>query len=377
MKITFITTLEAYWGGSEELWVRCAEYAISKGHEVQVVYYKQNELHPLLINLKNKAASYLELRKDLQGAGLFGKAVAAVKNRIYATGLKKVEEFNPDCILVSQVNNYSAPFHPLIFSFLRKFTRPFYLISQFNFDHFCLPYSDIEKARELFSKASRIYFVSQRNKLVTERQLARRIPNFRIIDNPLNLNDISYVSYPGIKEKVNFASVARLEANFKGQDILLEILSGESWKERNWHLNIYGTGPDEAYLKELSHFYNLQDKVTFHGQVREIRKIWEINHCLVMPSVAEGKPLALEEAMVCGRIGIVSDVAGNAELTDDGINGFIASSFLPQPFSRAMEKAWNNKENWEEMGKLAHDKMLRVLDFSPQSTIIDEIEKSS
>jgi glycosyltransferase involved in cell wall biosynthesis len=47
-----------------------------------------------------------------------------------------------------------------------------------------------------------------------------------------------------------------------------------------------------------------------------------------MASSGEGKPLALTEAMLCGRPAVVTDVGGNAELVSDRVTGFVTQSAL-------------------------------------------------
>ena len=41
------------------------------------------------------------------------------------------------------------------------------------------------------------------------------------------------------------------------------------------------------------------------------------NHLLVLPSRAEGTPIALVEAMICARPAVVTDVGGNVEWLED------------------------------------------------------------
>ena len=51
----------------------------------------------------------------------------------------------------------------------------------------------------------------------------------------------------------------------------------------------------------------------FAGYQSDVRAIWAREQLLVMSSRDEGTPLALVEAMLCGRSAIVSDVGGNQE----------------------------------------------------------------
>ncbi len=374
MKLTIISTLQNYWGGSEELWVRIANEAISRKIKVQCIFYNQkNELHPKLKNLTQIADSVILLPNNNTPSSLIGKGFNTISSKFKKNPFYGINEFNPDLILISQVHNYSAAFHPELNLFLNNTSYKYCLLSQFNHDYLTLANDDIVKAVSCIQKSQLNFFVSNRNKERTEHQLATHIDNSIIIDNPLNLSSNEYIKFPDTKNW-QMASVARLECNFKRQDLLLEILASEKWKKRNWHLNLYGSGPDKEYLQKLISFYKLNSKITLHGQVASIQEVWKKNHILLLPSEAEGKPLALEEAMICGRTAVISDVAGNTELIDEQL-GFIASSYFKKPFEEAMEKAWRSKDNWNSTGLKCHQHATKNFDLKPEKTVLNNLVK--
>ncbi len=145
------------------------------------------------------------------------------------------------------------------------------------------------------------------------------------------------------------------------------------WKTRSWHLNIYGSGADENYLKKLCDEDNLADRVSFHGQVNDIRALWQKNHILLMPSRMEGMPLAIVEAMLCGRPCVVTNVGGISEWIEENRSGFIAESITPDSFEKALERAWQRKDQWKEMGKYAHERARHLYDPNPGKTLFDLI----
>ena len=147
-------------------------------------------------------------------------------------------------------------------------------------------------------------FVANRNRIEAERQLVKKIPNSSLILNPVNLSDRSCLPWAASRT-ARFASVARLDSKHKGQDILIEALSADEWRERDWHLTVYGAGADEDYLRALVDFFGLARKITFAGYQRDVRAIWAQERILVLSSRAEGTPLSLVEAMLCGRPAIV------------------------------------------------------------------------
>jgi len=109
------------------------------------------------------------------------------------------------------------------------------------------------------------------------------------------------------------ALVGRLEAGIKGHDVLFEILGSPAWMKRQWKLRIYGDGPDRKYLETLAHYYAIAPRIDFMGFVDDVKSIWSSCHLMVMPSRSEGLPIALIEAMVCGRPAVVTDVGGIGE----------------------------------------------------------------
>jgi glycosyltransferase involved in cell wall biosynthesis len=64
-------------------------------------------------------------------------------------------------------------------------------------------------------------------------------------------------------------------------------------------------------------------------------------------------PLALVEAMLCGRPSIVTDVGGTRELIRDGINGFLAKAPTVEFLDEAMTRAWDSRDQLMDMGHIA------------------------
>lgn len=127
---------------------------------------------------------------------------------------------------------------------------------------------------------------------------------------------------------------------------------------------LYGKGEDEVYLNELVKLYYLNDKIIFKGFTNDVNAIWNENHILLMPSTLEGTPLTLIEAMLCGRTAVVSDVGGNAELIEDGLNGFVAEAPSLYSFDKALERMWHNKESLVKFGFEANRSVKQKIDLN-------------
>ena len=106
------------------------------------------------------------------------------------------------------------------------------------------------------------------------------------------------------------------------------------------------------------------DRVVFEGHVADIEKVWALNHVLVMPSRIEGLPLAVIEAMLCGRPVVATDVAG-AEVIEDGVTGFLAEAATVGCVGNALERFWARRGEAEEIGALAAKKIRDLVPPDP------------
>lgn len=381
MKIAFITTMHGFqWGGSEELWFRLAKYALDQECRVAASIFDYGSEHSNITQLKNSGAtifykqqpsSYRLVPPKKFYLRLIDNYFLNKKKPAIPFTYDKLLKWEPDIVLISEGHTFEIIHDQDLILLLKKLNVPYYLLSQFHEE----TGKNLDFRKEMIriiESSKKIFFVSKRNWEVANRQLAYSITNGHVIHNPANINEKGILDYSE-EETAKFAYVARLQVSVKGHDILLHIFSGSQWVERNWHLSLYGSGPDLDYITELISFYNLQHKVTIKGQVDDIRKVWKENHLLVMPSLGEGTPLALLEAMLCGRTAVITDVGGNCEFIVDNESGFVADTASDRSFGSALEKAWAKKDKWSEMGRNAYYTVSYKLDFNPEITLFNEI----
>jgi glycosyltransferase involved in cell wall biosynthesis len=361
MKIGVISTLNGVsWGGSEELWATMVEEALKDHQDVAI-----SICHEASIPLK-----FSEIRQNhvrvFRRRPLLWRRVENVIAKI-ASPFREIFRWKPDVVCISECGTYESAHFRELLDFLSDGAIPYVVVCQFSYDG--SGRGNRALAKDFFGRAFRVAFVSRRNLKSVERQIAHTLTNAIVLQNPVNLSDLSPVLYSP-SSQVNMANVARLNAGHKGQDILLEILGSPLWRNRQWRLRFYGGGRDRDYLEALARHYAIADHVEFCGHVSDIRSIWEANHLLVLPSRAEGTPLALVEVMLCGRPAVVTDVGGNAEWIEDGKTGFIAEAATAKSFGRALERAWLARGEWEKMGITARNKALTKFDKSAGKSLL-------
>lgn len=190
--------------------------------------------------------------------------------------------------------------------------------------------------------------------------------------NPFNVEYENTFEYPEVKDNYFLACVARLEFYAKGHDILFQVLNEEKWKKRNLIVNLYGKGEHINSVKKLIKYFNLE-KVIMEGHVNP-SDIWKKNHALILTSRYEGLPLALVEAMLCRRTGIVTNVSGNPEVIIDNETGFLAKAAVPEFVDEALERAWSRRNEWEEIGIKANKFIKSIVPEDPIESFFKEIE---
>ena len=367
-RIAFISLMNGFpWGGSEELWYMTACHAINEGHSVGVSVKHWTNTHSNIKNLMDK-----ESVVNFRGA----------KNSLLHRGIRKffrtneivsfVNTYQPKILCISQGDVYSILHHHRLVDLLLKSKIPYSLICQYNNEHQSLPYRHIEKARKVFAYAENVLFVASRNLQTVERQLAMQLPNARIVHNPVKVTD-STLSLSLTRKPNRLACVARLDCNYKGQDILLQALASDFWKNEEWVLNLYGRGVDEQYLKDLVNYYQLESRVFLKGFVKDIEALWQCNDILILPSIGEGTPLSLIEAMVCRRPAIATDVGDNAVFVKEEKTGFLAEAPTVRLLNKAIRRAWEAREKWHILGEKARQHALGIIDLTPERTLLDII----
>jgi glycosyltransferase involved in cell wall biosynthesis len=123
--------------------------------------------------------------------------------------------------------------------------------------------------------------------------------------------------------RFNLAAVGRLEP-VKALHLAIEALCVESMPA-NVHLHIVGTGSCESELREHARATGVHARVHFLGFRRDACDF--IAHCdaLVIPSLHEGLPYTLLEAMALGTPVIASRVGGLAEVLQDRVTGLLVA----------------------------------------------------
>lgn len=113
-------------------------------------------------------------------------------------------------------------------------------------------------------------------------------------------------------------------------------------------LTFVGDGETLLECKELVHTYGLGSNVKFLGFKDNIVPYLIDNDVYILTSYYEGLPISIIEAMSYGLPIIASHVGGNAELVNNGENGFLVENV--DQLSKVLRYMIDNPHKIKEMG---------------------------
>jgi glycosyltransferase involved in cell wall biosynthesis len=137
-------------------------------------------------------------------------------------------------------------------------------------------------------------------------------------------------------------TVARLTPQ-KGLSYLLEAISILVARFPGLFCVIVGDGPLRVELEALAVRLGLENHVRFCGLRRDVRAIFQSLDLFVLPSLFEGLPLSLLEAMASGAPVVATHVAGIDEVIEDGANGRLAPPADAHALAAAITELLDNE----------------------------------
>ena len=374
-RILFVSSVNnTPWGAAEELWSRAAFDLGAQGFAIFASYAAHSPPDPRILDVAEHGVEVWFRPRQYPLRKRAWRALTAPQRSPTTLEVERlVAERSPELVVISD----GAPFPPLDLLEMCVTKRlPFIIIVHCN-QYFWWPADDLaERYRTALAAALRCYFVSDANRRIAEKQIGCELSNSELVRNPFNVDFNASPPWPplGRDSELRFACVARLDAPGKGQDILFEVLAGPEWATRNWRLHLYGNGENRDGLERWAQRLGLADRVVFEGYVADVEKIWSLNHVLVMPSRIEGLPLAVIEAMLCGRPVVATEVAG-AEVVEDGVTGFLAEAPSVGCVGNALERFWARRHEVREIGTTAAQRIRQVIPPDPAQVFADKIRE--
>lgn len=194
------------------------------------------------------------------------------------------------------------------------------------------------------------------------------------VDIPKNdeVEDVDLHELLSLKEDtITFLSAGRL-AKQKGYDTLIKVAELAKSSNKNWHFIVIGKGKLEQALKKDVLERGVESFITFLGFQKNVLSYMKSADFFVLPSLYEGMPNAVLEAMSIGKCCITTNVNGNKELISDKINGILVEPNNFQQLYNAIDEVVNDIELKKEIEKNALENIITNFTIEKMINSIEE-----
>ncbi|MCP4202996.1 MAG: glycosyltransferase family 4 protein [bacterium] len=152
----------------------------------------------------------------------------------------------------------------------------------------------------------------------------------------------------------------------KGVEVALHAVSLLESSGFEARLLVVGDGEHRLRLERVSRELGLEDRVQFLGRRsrEEVQALMDSSTVLVVPSLYEGMPLVIVEAMQRGLAVAASAVSGIPEVVLDGETGWLVPCEDPVALARALEDALGDPTEARRRGAAGRERLER--DYRPE-----------
>jgi len=165
------------------------------------------------------------------------------------------------------------------------------------------------------------------------------IPNgvsFRV-PNPDIALSLRQSLLPALQSRQICLTVARLSAQKGHTDLLEAIAQLPADLRQDWCFVLAGEGDLEAQLRQQTADLDLSE-IVFLGHTSAVTEWLFLAAAFVLPSLYEGLPLALMEAMAAGLPCLATAVEGNQELLRQEDNGLLCQPADPVALAQSLQR---------------------------------------
>lgn len=136
-----------------------------------------------------------------------------------------------------------------------------------------------------------------------------------------------------------------------------------------------GEGPERSSLESQAQSLGIQDRVRFLGQREDIPRLLASCDLFVLPSLIEGLPLSVLEAMAAGKPVIATDIGGTNEVVVQGETGLLVPPARPAELAAAIRGLLMDKSLADHLGAAGRQRARQMFSFDAMVQGVTEVYK--
>jgi glycosyltransferase involved in cell wall biosynthesis len=135
---------------------------------------------------------------------------------------------------------------------------------------------------------------------------------------------------------------------------------------------LVGDGPDRDHLERYAHELGVIKRCLFLGYQEDVARFYDAVDVLVLPSINEGTPVSVIEALAARRPAVATRVGGVPDVVRDGVDGFLVDSDDPDDIAERLAELASDPVRRAAMGEAGH---ARVLERYAVDRLVDDVDK--
>ncbi|MDP9161359.1 MAG: glycosyltransferase [Acidobacteriota bacterium] len=169
--------------------------------------------------------------------------------------------------------------------------------------------------------------------------------------------------FPGTTDKKLIVLVGNIHTDVKGHPLLIAAAVNVVREFPKTQFVFVGDGALRSELEIRVASLGLKKNVLFLGRRKDVPEILACSDIGILPSKAEGLPNAVLEYLAAGLPTIASDVGGNAEIIQDGVNGLLFPSEDPVALARALQRLLREPELAQRLASAGQEHVRKNFSF--------------
>jgi glycosyltransferase involved in cell wall biosynthesis len=184
----------------------------------------------------------------------------------------------------------------------------------------------------------------------------RAIPNG--VDTHKYSNQKENDNCPSEKEDHEYTAVVVAGLNNqKGHEYLIKAIPMILTRLPRVQFLFVGDGHLRNFLETLTVSLGVQHAVRFLGWREDVTTILRSTDLFVLPSLFEGLPLSLIEAMACAKAVVATNVDGTADVVVDGVTGYLVPPKEPEQLAQKIVTLLKNRNLRQQFGRAGQERV--------------------
>lgn len=144
----------------------------------------------------------------------------------------------------------------------------------------------------------------------------------------------------------------------KNHQVVIEMM--KKFRNENVYYFIAGEGSLLENLKQRVLNLGLENQIFFLGFCKNVQDLYNSCDIFIFPSIHEGLPMALMEAMLCAKPVVSSNIRGNVDLVDEGLGGMLIDSYDVDGYYKSVQRLLGDMSLRERMGHYNEKKVKKM-----------------